>query len=57
MKNLTKLSKKLTKNNLKTIVAGNSPDLSLNFCKPKQCETLYANCDYSSCPPLFPDPE
>jgi hypothetical protein len=57
MKNLAKLSKKLTKKDLKTIVAGNDPDLSLNLCKPKQCETLYANCDYSSCPPLFPDPE
>jgi len=57
MKNLTKPSKKLTKNDLKTIVAGNGPDLSYPMCKPKQCETLNANCDYHSCPPIFPDPE
>ncbi len=35
MKNLTKPSKKLTKNDLKTIVAGNGPDLSHPMCKPK----------------------
>ncbi len=57
MKNSSELSKKLTKKDLKTIVAGNGPDLSHPMCKPKQCETLDANCDYHSCPPLFPDPE
>lgn len=57
MKNLTKLSKKLTKKNLKTIVAGNDPDLSHPLCAPTQCETLDANCDYHSCPPVYPDPE
>lgn len=57
MKNLAKPSKKLTKKDLKTIVAGNSPDLSYPMCKPKQCETLDAKCDYQSCPPIFPDPE
>ena len=57
MKNLTKLSKKLTKKNLKTIVAGNGPDLSHPLCTPTQCETLDANCDYHSCPTVFPDPE
>ncbi len=57
MKNLTKPSKKLTKKNLKTIIAGNGHDLSHPFCTPRQCETLYANCDYQSCPPVFPDPE
>lgn len=57
MKNLLKRSKKLTKKNLKTIVAGNGPDVSRPFCTPKQCETLDANCDYHSCPALFPDPE
>ncbi len=57
MKNSSELSKKLTKKDLKTILAGNGPDLSHPMCKPKQCETLDANCDYHSCPPPFPDPE
>ena len=57
MKNLLIRSKKLTKKNLKTIVAGNDLDVSHPFCTPKQCETLDANCDYHSCPALFPDPE
>ncbi len=57
MKNLIKQSKKLTKKNLKTILAGNDPDLSHPFCTLTQCETLYANCDYRNCPGVFPDPE
>jgi hypothetical protein len=58
MKNLKNPSQKLTKGELKNIFGGNGPELSLPMCKPKQCETLDARCDYrNSCPPLYPDPE
>lgn len=57
MKNLKTLSQKLTKGELKEIFGGNNPDVSLPMCKPKQCETLSARCDYRSCPPLYPDPQ
>lgn len=56
MKNLKESSKKLTKNDLKKITAGNGPDLSHPMCTPAQCETLDAKCDYQSCPGLYPDP-
>ncbi|MBK1897208.1 hypothetical protein [Chryseobacterium paridis] len=58
MKNLKKLSHKLTKKELKDIFGGNDPDLSYPMCTPAQCDTFYTKCDrVNSCPPVYPDPD